>query len=157
MAIAATVSNYLMAQDVDYDVLTHPHTATSGESAQAAHVPGSRLAKSVILEDEQGFLMVVLPSTRQVNMQELHRQLNQLNRNLVLATENELGGLFADCEIGALPPIGSAYGVEVVDDAIAEQPDIFFEAGDHEQLIHVSAETFQALLGENVQRGRFSH
>jgi Ala-tRNA(Pro) deacylase len=108
----------------------------------------------VVLEDEQGFLMVVLPSSRQVNMQELHRQ---LNRNLVLATENELGGLFADCEIGALPPIGPAYGVEtVVDDAIAEQPDIFFEAGDHEQLIHVTAETFQTLLGENVQRGRFS-
>jgi len=154
MAIASTVSSYLMSQDVEYDVLAHPHTATSGESAEAAHVPGNRLAKSVILEDEQGFLMVVLPSSRQVNMQELHRQ---LNRNLVLATENELGGLFADCEIGALPPIGSVYGVEtVVDDAIAEQPDIFFEAGDHEQLIHVSAETFQTLLGENVQRGRFS-
>jgi Ala-tRNA(Pro) deacylase len=117
-------------------------------------VPGSRLAKSVILEDEQGYLMVVLPSTRQVNMQELHRQ---LNRNLVLATENELGGLFADCETGALPPIGSVYGVEtVVDDAIAEQPDIFFEAGDHEQLIHVSAETFQTLLGDRIQRGCFS-
>ena len=154
MAIAATVSNCLRTQDVDYDVLTHPHTATSGESAQAAHVPGNRLAKSVILEDDQGFLMVVLPSSRKDNMQEVHRQ---LNRNLVLATENELGGLFADCEIGALPPIGVAYGVEtVVDDAIAEQPDIFFEAGDHEQLIHVSAETFQALLGENVQRGHFS-
>lgn len=155
MAIAATVSNYLVAQGVEYDVLTHPHSATSGESAQAAHVPGSRLAKSVILEDEQGYLMVVLPSSRQVNLQELHRQ---LNRNLVLATENELGGLFSDCEIGALPPIGTAYGVEtVVDDAIAEQPDIFFEAGDHEQLIHVSAETFQSLLGEHVQQGCFSH
>ena len=154
MAIASTVSNYLVAQGVEYDVLTHPHTATSGESAQAAHVPGTRLAKSVILEDEQGFLMVVLPSSRQVNLQELQRQ---LNRNLVLAAEHEFGGLFADCEIGALPPIGSAYGVEtVVDDAIVEQPDIFFEAGDHEQLIHVSAETFQALLGENIQHGQFS-
>jgi Ala-tRNA(Pro) deacylase len=154
MAIASTVSNYLREQDVEYDVLAHPHTATSGESAEAAHVPGGRLAKSVVLEDEQGFLMVVLPSCRHVNMQELHRQ---LNRNLVLAAEQEIGGLFADCEIGALPPIGSVYGVEtVVDDAIAEQPDIFFEAGDHEQLIHVSAEAFQILLGEDVQHGHFS-
>jgi len=154
MAIASTVSNFLVAQGVEYDVLTHPHSASSGESAQAAHVPGSHLAKSVILEDEQGYLMVVLPSSRQVNLQELHRQ---LNRDLVLATESELGGLFSDCEIGALPPIGSIYGVEtVVDDAIAEQTDIFFEAGDHEQLIHVSAETFQALLGEHVLHGHFS-
>lgn len=155
MTIAATIADCLAAQDVDYDVLTHPHTATSGESAQAAHVPGSRLAKSVILEDEHGFLMVVLPSSRKLNLQELHRQ---LNRNLALATEHEFGKLFADCEIGALPPLGPAYGVEtVIDDALAEQPDIFFEAGDHEQLIHVSTETFEALLGDTVQHGRFSH
>ena len=155
MAIASTVSNYLAEHDVAYDVLTHPHTATSGESAQAAHVPGTRLAKSVVLEDEQGYLMVVLPSNRQIDLGELHRQ---LNRNLGLATEGELGSLFNDCEIGALPAMGPAYGMEtVVDDALAEQSDIYFEAGDHEQLIHVSAETFQTLLGESTRHGCFSH
>ena len=155
MAIASTVSNYLAEHDVAYDVLTHPHTASSGESAQAAHVPGTRLAKSVVLEDEQGYLMVVLPSNRQVNLGELHRL---LNRNLGLATESELGGLFIDCEIGALPAMGPAYGMEtVVDDTLAEQSDIYFEAGDHEQLIRVSAETFQTLLGESAWHGRFSH
>jgi Ala-tRNA(Pro) deacylase len=155
MAIASTVSNFLAEHDVAYDVLTHPHTATSGESAQAAHVPGTRLAKSVVLEDEQGYLMVVLPSNRQIDLGELHRQ---LNRNLGLATEGELGRLFSDCEIGALPAMGPAYGMEtLVDDALAEQSDIYFEAGDHEQLIHVSAETFQTLLGDDARHGRFSH
>ena len=155
MAIATTVSNYLAEHDVAYDVLTHPHTATSGESAEAAHVPGARLAKSVVLEDDHGYLMVVLPSNRQVNLGELHRQ---LNRNLGLATEGELGSLFSDCEIGALPAVGPAYGMEtLVDDALAEQSDIYFEAGDHEQLIHVTAETFQSLLGEEARHGRFSH
>ena len=155
MAIASTVSNYLAEHDVAYDVLTHPHTATSGESAQAAHVPGTRLAKSVVLEDEQGYLMVVLPSNKQINLGELHRQ---LNRKLGLATEGELGNLFNDCEIGALPAMGPAYGMEtMVDDELAEQSDIYFEAGDHEQLIHVSAETFQTLLGGSARHGRFSH
>ena len=155
MAIATTVSNYLAEHDVAYDVLTHPHTATSGESAEAAHVPGTRLAKSVVLEDDHGYLMVVLPSNRQVNLGELHRQ---LNRSLGLATEGELGSLFSDCEIGALPAVGPAYGMEtLVDDALAEQSDIYFEAGDHEQLIHVTAETFHSLLGEDARHGRFSH
>jgi len=45
----------------------------------------------------------------------------------------------------------------LVDDALAEQSDIYFEAGDHEQLIHVSAETFQTLLGDDARHGRFSH
>jgi len=98
---------------------------------------------------------VVLPASRQVDLGELHRQ---MKRNLGLATEHDLGQLFRDCEIGALPALGPAYGIEtVVDDLIAEQPDIYFEAGDHEQLIHVSAEAFSALLGEQAGHGCFSH
>ena len=155
IAIAPTVYKYLAEHDVAYDVISNPHPATRGETAEASHVPGARLAKSVILEDDMGYLMVVLPSNRSVNMGELHRQ---LNRNLGLATENELGSLFRDCEIGALPAMGPAYGLEtVVDDELAEQPDIYFEAGDHEQLIHVSAEVFHTLMGDRIRRGQFSH
>ena len=154
MAIASTVSTYLAEHDVPYDVLTHPHTASSGESAQASHVPGSRLAKSVVLEDEQGYLMVVLPASRHVDLGELHRQ---LNRDLGLATESELGTLFSDCEIGALPAIGPAYGMEtLVDESIAEQPDIYFEAGDHTTLVRVSAPHFRELMGE-AEQAHFSH
>ena len=155
MAIASRVSDCLAEHDVAYDILTHTHTATSGESAEVSHIPGGQLAKSVVLEDEQGYLMVVLPSSRRVDLGELHRQ---LKRNLGLASESELAQLFEDCEIGALPALGPAYGVEtVVDDAIAEQPDIYFEAGDHEQLVHVTAEVFETLMGDSVQHGHFSH
>jgi Ala-tRNA(Pro) deacylase len=151
MAIANTVSRYLYRQDAEYDVLSHPHTASSGETAQASHVPGVRLAKSVVLGDELGYLMAVVPSNRHVNLGELHRQ---MKRNLGLVAENELASLFSDCELGALPPLGPAYGIEtIVDNEIAEQVDVFFEAGDHEQLIHVSAETFSNLLGDNVWHG----
>jgi Ala-tRNA(Pro) deacylase len=155
MAIALKVSDYLADHDIAYDVLTHPHSRTSSESAQASHVPGRRLAKSVVLEDEGGYVMVVLPSDRRVDLGELHRQ---MHRSLGLATEREVGRLFADCEIGALPPIGLAYGIEtVVDDAIAEQPEIYFEAGDHEQLIRVTHEDFGVLMGEGIRHGHFSH
>ena len=155
MSIAMTVSDFLAEHDVEYDILLHAHTTSSGQTAESSHVPGARLAKSVILEDDQGYLMVVLPASRQVDLGELHRV---LNRNLGLAMEDELGHLFSDCEVGALPAIGPAYGVEtIVDDSIAEQPEVYFEAGDHEQLIHVSAEVFQTLLGEGIRRGHFSH
>ena len=155
MAIAITISDYLAAHEVIYDVLTHPHTVTSSQSAQMSHVPGGRLAKSVLLEDEGGYVMVVVPSDRKVNLGELHRL---MKRNLGLATESEINALFADCELGALPAIGPAYGIEtLVDDALAEQSDIYFEAGDHEQLIHVSSEAFSSLLGEQARHGCFSH
>lgn len=154
MAMAETLTRCLRAQDVPYDLLHHPHTVTAMEAAQASHIPGEQIAKSVLLGDERGFVMAVLPATHRIDLGELHRR---FNRRLGLATESELGGVFVDCEIGATPPIGAAYGIPtIVDDSLAEQSDVYFDAGDHEQLVHVSGETFGALLGE-VEYARFSH
>ncbi len=152
MTIARRVADYLTEQDADFDVVSHPHSATSMESAQLAHVPGDRIAKSVVLEDDRGYLLAVLPASCKVDLGELHRQ---TNRNLGLATEYELGALFEDCEPGAVPPFGNVYEMDtIIDDSLAEQSDIYFEAGDHEQLIHVSAETFEMLMGD-VQYSEF--
>ena len=73
-----------------------------------------------------------------------------------LADEDEIGCLFPDREFGAVPPVGAAYGLPVmVDDALAAQPDIYLEAGDHLSLLHVSGEQFAGLM-QDVQHGRFS-
>jgi Ala-tRNA(Pro) deacylase len=128
---------------VQYDVVTHSHSRSSMETAELAQVPGDRLAKSVVLEDEDGFLMAVLPSTHL----RLGRLSRELNRRFRLATEEDGGALFEDCEPGAIPPLGSAYGMHtIVDDSLAEQPEIYFEAGDHERLIRVSREQFMQLM-----------
>jgi Ala-tRNA(Pro) deacylase len=154
MAIASRVEGILRERGIPYDVVAHPHSGSSLETAELAHVPGSRIAKTVVLEDEQGYVAAVVPANNKLDLGELHRQ---LKRNLGLATEPELAQLFDDCEIGALPPMAMAYGVEtVVDDSLAEQPEIYFEAGDHEQLIRVTGEHFQSLMGE-VQHSCFSH
>jgi Ala-tRNA(Pro) deacylase len=124
------------------------------ETAELAHVPGDRLAKSVVLEDEDGYVMAVLPSTHHVRLGKLGRE---LNRSLRLATEKQLTTLFADCETGAVPPVGLAYGMAtIVDDSLAEQPEIYFEAGDHEQLIRLDRNAFMALM-EHAAHARFAH
>jgi Ala-tRNA(Pro) deacylase len=144
MAIAQTVENYMAERGIRYDVISHPHSHSSAETAELAHVPGDRLAKSVVLEDDDGFVMAVLPSTCHIRLGKISRE---MNRRLRLATENELPGLFSDCELGAIPPVGLAYGVPtVVDDGIALQPEIYFEAGDHEKLIRMSREDFRTLM-----------
>lgn len=154
MSMAETLTKHLHAQDIPYDLLHHPHTATSMEAAHAAHIPGDWVAKTVLLEDDDGYVMAVLPATHRIDLGELHRQ---LHRRLGLATEQELATLFADCELGALPPIGCAYGIDtIVDDSLAEQAEVYFDAGDHQQLVHVSGEVFGNLLGD-VEYARFSY
>jgi len=144
MTIATRVSDYLTEQDADFEIVDHPHSASSMESAQLAHVPGDRIAKSVVLGDDRGYMLAVLPASCRVDLGEIHRQ---TNRNLGLVTEYELDALFDDCEPGAVPPFGNVYDIDtIVDDNLVEQSDIYFEAGDHERLIHVSTETFENLL-----------
>jgi Ala-tRNA(Pro) deacylase len=154
MAIAARLKWYLDANGVQYDIVPHPHTASSHETAAAAHIPEDQLAKSVVLEDEQGYVLAVLPASRRVAIGELREQ---LNRSVELATEGELGELFEDCETGAIPAVGAAYGIpSVVDDALLEALEIYFEAGDHEDLVHMRGEEFLGLLSGSPH-GRFSY
>jgi len=153
MAISERLAGYLHDQAVTFDVVAHRHTASSLETAHAAHVSGDRLAKTVVLEDDSGYLLAVLPATCRLDLGELHRR---LNRPLGLATESEVARLFEDCEPGAVPAFGAAYGLEtVVDERLAEEPDVYVEAGDHERLVHLSGEDFDALL-EDASRATFS-
>ena len=153
MAIARALRDYLDGHHVDYELVDHPTTGDSMRAAAAAHVPGDCLAKAVLLEDDRGYLMAVLPSTRHVHLGKLHQQ---FERNIGLATEEEISSLFADCDPGAVPPVGAAYGIDtVVDDSLREQPDIYFEAGDHHTLVHMSGQQFNELM-ESAGHGSFS-
>lgn len=152
MTIAHRVEDFLNQHEIPYDLVRHPPASSSLETAELAHVPGARIAKTVVLEDDHGYMAVVLPANARVDLGELHRQ---TRRNLGLATESELPGLFEDCELGAVPPVGMAYGIEtLVDDSLAEQSEVYFEGGDHESLVRVSGEGFDLLM-EDVQHGSF--
>ena len=154
MAIAITLRQFLQNEDIDYEILHHDKSRTSLETAANAHVSGDCVAKSVLLEDDTGYVMVVLPASHELDMARVHEQ---ISRPLTFAHETELVQLFSDCEPGAIPPIGTAYGIEtLIDDSLAEQPDIYFEAGDHEALVHVNAENFDELTRDAVH-GHFSH
>ncbi|MBI1732267.1 MAG: YbaK/EbsC family protein [Gammaproteobacteria bacterium] len=153
MSVSTAVQNCIIRQGIHYDVISHTATGDSMHTANAAHIPGDQLAKSVMLEDDGGFLMAVVPATHRVEFGTLRWQ---LDRRLGLTTEENLDRLFPDCQPGAIPPLGPIYGLEtVLDESLAECEDIYFEAGDHRHVVHVSGQDFLKLL-EGSGRGRFS-
>ena len=153
MAISMTLQEYLKNQGVNFDLEHHRHTFNSASTAEAAHVSGENLAKGVLVDDGMGYLLAVIPATHRLNLEMLRRT---LHRPVELATEGELEDLFPDCETGAVPPLGSAFGLEtVVDQKLMERPDIWFEAGDHEDLVHISGASFRTLMG-SATRGEIS-
>ena len=154
MAIAETVNNYLAQNSIDFDTLTHPHTGSSHETAEAAHIREDHIAKAVIVKDEAGYAMVVVPASNYVEMKHVRKE---LNRELELVEEDEFAKLFPDCEPGAIPPLGPAYQIETfLDEALKSLANVYFESGDHEHLIHISGNDFRKLLS-GVRHGHFSH
>jgi Ala-tRNA(Pro) deacylase len=155
MTIAQKLASYLLQQGVDYRLAAHQHSDFSMDTAEKAHVPGDALAKGVLVKDEEGYLLLVLPSDYHIKLETLHTLLHQ---EVELATESEVGTLFGDCDPGAVPPIGMAYGIKTIWDpntSLGRLNDIYFEAGDHSHLIHVTGKQFHELMA-SADRGEFS-
>lgn len=153
MTMAPTIHQALKLKEIEHEVLRHPRAPSSSRVAEAAHVAGGCVAKAVVLKDEQGFVLAVLPATHQVLTDVLN---STLHRRLALASEADVAGLFSDCERGAVPPLGPDYGIPtVVDSSLRDQSDIYLEAGDHEELVHVSEKSFERLM-DGAQFLRFS-
>ncbi len=154
MTIAHRLKRYLDSEGIRYDVVAHPRTMTSRDSAQAAHVPGDRVAKTVVVHHELGYVLAVVPSAHRVELGTLQ---DVLEKRLGLAAESEIAKLFDDCDLGAVPPVGAAYQLPVIwDESLAAVPEVYFEGGDHTTLVRVSGDAFRALM-KDARRARFSH
>jgi Ala-tRNA(Pro) deacylase len=144
MNIAPTLVKQLAKRGITFDTVSHDYTHSSLHTAHVAHVPAEQMVKPVILEDEQGYIMALIPANQQVKIRELNMS---LNRNMGLATEQELKDLFTDCDLGAIPPVGDAYGIEtIVDNNFNYCSDVYIEAGNHTDLLHLSGYSFNKLM-----------
>jgi Ala-tRNA(Pro) deacylase len=126
------------------NTLIHKPTSCAARSPVASGFGPERLAKGVVLSHRGGYLLAIVPASRQLSLDELARKLWQ---PVSLALEEEIAPLFPDCEPGAVPPVGSAYGLcAVIDDSLEDQPEIYFEAGDHQTLVHLRHDDFHRLM-----------
>lgn len=146
MSVAPTVQNYLREINIDFDLVPHDPAYTATRIAQAAHVPGSSVAKGVLLNTDHGYMMAVVPASCRVDLSALS---HQIKARLGLASENEVDMIFDDCDPGATPPCATAYSMKViVDTSLDEMDDIYLESGDHETLIHVDKQGFATMMAD---------
>jgi Ala-tRNA(Pro) deacylase len=153
MANATTVEDFLERHHLAHDLVEHAPTGSSLESARVAHIPPQRIAKGVLLNADGKYLLAVTRADCYVDLDELRRQ---LQLPLELAPHEDVESVFDDCALGAVPPLGPAYGIETVwDEQLMTEPELYFELGDHRHLVHVRTEDFLALL-DKARHGSFS-
>ena len=144
MKIAPTLVKQLAKHGISYDTIRHTYSNSSLHAAHSANIPADKVVKTVVLEDDQGYVMALVPANHYLKINEINML---LNRRMGLATEAELAHLFSDCEPGAIPPVGDAYGITtVVDTDLDECSDVYIEAGNHTDLLHISGSAFRQLI-----------
>jgi len=154
MAIAKKLSTFLNSNGITFELVSHPRTGSSQESAEEAHIPGDRLAKAVVVKTHDHYAMVVIPADYHLDLEKVGEEVHNI---VGMATEEELSDLFPDCARGAAPPVGDAYGIQALwDSHLGREQEVYFEAGDHESLVKVSGDAFRTLMG-NAREGLFSH
>jgi len=144
-----TLKHFLDVNGIKYVSIIHSPAYTAQEVAQSVHMPGRELAKVVIIELDGKMAMAVLPATRKVVVQDV-RELTGCD-DVKFATEGEFKSRFPDCEVGAMPPFGNLYGMDVyASEELALNREIAFNAGSHVEIIRMNYEDFERLVKPKV-------
>jgi Ala-tRNA(Pro) deacylase len=145
MSIPRTITEFLDRHQVRYRHLVHAPAYTAQEIAHAQHVSGKALAKTVMVMAADRPLMAVLPASHHLELGALGTFLKR--HPVRLATEKEFERLFPGCEVGAMPPLGTLYHLDVwVDVNLKERPEIVFNAGTHTDAIQMSFADFARIV-----------
>jgi Ala-tRNA(Pro) deacylase len=143
------LKDFLDRENVKYVSIYHSIVYTAQEIAELVHVKGRELAKTVMVKLDGKLAMAVLPASHQVDIEHLKRASGA--QDAMMSTEEEFEDLFPDCEIGAMPPFGNLYGMDVfVSRALTEGKEIAFNAGSHYELIRLAYKDFERLVNPKI-------
>jgi Ala-tRNA(Pro) deacylase len=155
MTISTRLDRYFNEHDIAYQALAHFPSNNSISSAITANIPLKQIAKTVLLTDHQDRkMMAVLPANNKISLSALNEE---LQGSYQLVKEKEVYQMFADCEHGAVPPVGAAYNMAMVcDEQLDKLDEVYIEAGDHKTLLCIDHQSFESMM-TNVKHLRFSH
>jgi Ala-tRNA(Pro) deacylase len=145
----AKLKNFLDENRIKYVTIQHSIAYTSQEVAAAIHIHGSELAKTTVVKLDGRFAMAVLAAPDHVDLDRLKAIADA--KTATLATEKEFMDLFPGCDLGAMPPFGNLYGLPVyVDERLAADASIAFNAGTHTEAIRMDFADFKRLVEPRI-------
>ena len=145
----AKLKEFLDSHNIKYVAMSHSPAYTAQAIAASAHVSGKELAKTVMVKIDGKMAMAVLPASYQVDLELMKEAVGAAT--VEIATEDEFEGMFPGCEVGAMPPFGNLYGMDVfAAQRLAEDEEIVFNAGTHIELVKLAYADFVKLVQPTV-------
>ncbi len=147
----STLKEYLDLHNVEYITISHSRAFTAQTVAASAHIRGKEVAKSVIVRIDGKMAMAVLPATYRIDMEQL--KIATRADKVEIAHEYEFKTKFPDCDVGAMPPFGNLYGLDVyVAESLAEDEEFAFNACSHTLLFKMKYKDFDSLVKPKILR-----
>ncbi len=141
----------LDSHGISYTTIDHSPAYTAQETAHASHISGNDIAKTVIAKVNGEMVMIVLPASDMVVLDFLRDAMG--TQDIALATEAEFRNRFPECELGAMPPFGNLFGMDVfVSERLTQESQIAFNSGTHTELLQMSYQDFAELVKPRVIR-----
>ena len=142
---SALLKELLDENDIKYISIMHSMAFTATDIAKSVHIPSRELAKTVIIHVDNELAMAAIPANYQLNLDILKETLD--TQDIRLAHESEFTHRFKDCEVGAMPPFGCLYDMNVyVAESLSEDDKIDFNAGSHLEVIQMDYKDFENLV-----------
>ena len=143
------LKEFLDSHNVEYITISHSKAYTAQKTAASAHIPGKELAKTVIVKFDGKMAMAVLPASYKIDFNQL-KMASGANK-VEISSEDEFRDVFPDCELGAMPPFGNLYDMEVyVAKSLAEDEEIVFNACSHTELVRMKYKDFDKLANPKI-------
>jgi len=150
------LKKYLDDNNIKYVIKSHSIAYTTPEIAALSHVPGKEWAKTVIVKIDGKMAMAVLPASYRINFDDFKKAVGI--KNIELATEEEFENLFPDCELGAMPPFGNLYDMNVyVAESLTEDDEITFNACSHKEMVQMAYKDFEKLVHPTVVKFSYQY
>lgn len=147
--ILKKLKEYLDDNNIKYYGISHSQAFTAEDISKTAHIPIRELAKTVMVKVDGKILMAIVPASDMVSFKKLKKILGA--EKVELAEESDFNDIFPMCELGAMPPFGNLYNVDVlVASSLTEDKNIAFNAGSHRELIKMEYRDFEKLIKPKI-------
>lgn len=139
------ILDYLKEHNINFSTINHTPAYTASQIAQTAHVPGRKMAKCVMVKLDGKLTIVLIPAHQRIDLENIKKQARA--QLVELAHEYEFSDKFPNCELGAMPPFGELFNMNVfIADSLSHQDWLAFNAGSHSELIKMDMKDFLKLV-----------
>jgi Ala-tRNA(Pro) deacylase len=130
------VTDYLETHGVPFERIVHQQACTPVAEARALGIDASEVIKTVAMRVAGRYALIAVPATSRLDTHLVQAAVG--DRQVRLATEEELRRDFPGIELGALPPLGSLLGAPLyVDQEVLQHETVVFAAGSQTESVQI--------------------